>query len=662
LRSFALPVLVLAFALSVPAPAQEEPAPTAAELLAREKVRAEFDSVMAYLRSPDPPVEGSRGKFYVASEKLVQLGPAAGPFLADEIAKQDGFTYNIVTYVLGRLRAPGAAETLRKAIAEDEKEEGKFAAARKEWASYGLALAGDPQVVEIVATGTHDVSWMEFMEGVRLHEAVAVLTAPGSIPILAAQLERFSKEESQQPKLDFVLSALGRIGDPANVPHVLPFLTHSRWQARRAAAKALGRLGDPSVAPKLMAALDDANREVRFAAAAALLELKPKDQLQPILARLEVEKEPVVRADLYRTLAHIGGEGLLEAFRGYAARPNLLERLGVADALGILRSRKGVNLLREQLRDPDVGVVVRAMASLEIVGGGGATDTLLALLSDTRWPVQETAIETLERMREPRAAPRIAELLLKQELSANVAEAGAKVRLQKMGETLLDLRYTELLPDLKEAARLQTEPQIVAYLDGLVRRMEALAENQDSVPKWVAAAGSSDRLLRQLAYSRLGDLATPEAMRALAAAFDKADLADGVEVLRAVGRSRSAEGGALVERVLTDPSFDAFEKTRLRTMAAWAARQIGGEPMSAALRRSAERREGQELETLEYLALLDGKAALPTLRASRVPRLRVYEWFHGKEMDRLDWMIREIAAGRPIDVEVDHPPETIDLR
>jgi hypothetical protein len=133
-------------------------------------------------------------------------------------------------------------------------------------------------------------------------------------------------------------------------------------------------------------------------------------------------------------------------------------------------------------------------------------------------------------------------------------------------------------------------------------------------------------------------------------------------VLRAVGRSRSPEGGALVERVLMDPAFDAFEKTRLRTMAAWAARQIGGEPMSTALRRSAERREGQELETLEYLALLDGKAALPTLRASRVPRLRVYEWFHGKEMDRLDWMIREIAVGRPIDVEVDHPPEAIDLR
>src|SRR6185503_10434700 len=185
-----------------------------------------------------------------------------------------------------------------------------------------------------------------------------------------------------------------------------------------------------------------------------------------------------------------------------------------------------------------------------------------------------------------------------------------------------ELRFTDPLPDLKEAARLQSDAQIVAYLDGLVRQLETLAENQDSVPKWIQTSGSPDRLLRTLAYGRLGELATPDALRALAAAFDRADLADQVEILHATGRSRSSEGGALVDRALSDPAFDAFERQPARAMAAWAARQIGGEAMAASLRRSAERREGLDFETLEYLAVLEGKAALPTLRAVRVPRLR----------------------------------------
>jgi HEAT repeat protein len=644
-----------------PALAQEPPAPTAAELLEREKVRAEFDATMAYLRTDEKEVP-ERGKFYVASERLAALGPAAAPFLADEIARKDVYTYNIVTYVLGRVKAPDSAEILRKAIAEDDQDDGNFAAARKQWAAYGLALAGDPAAVDLVTTGTHDVAWAEFMEGARLLEVTALVTAPASVPILVSQLERFSKDEANESKLDFALSALGRMGDPANVAHVAPYLTHRRSKARAAAATALGRLGDPSVAPKLLAALDDPILHVRAAASMALVELKPKDHMAAILARLETETEHATRADLYRTLGHIGGDGVLDAFRSYAARGRSLEKLGLADALGILRSPKGLNLLREMLRDRDLGVVSRAVSSIEVIGGGGATDTLLALLADSRPAVRQMAIEALERMREPRAAPRIADLLLKQEIQAPIADIRALVRLQKMGDALVRFRYAEPLPQIKEAARLQTEPQIVAYLAGLVKQLEVIAENRDSVPAWIAAAGSPDRTIRTLAFGRLAELRTPEAVRALAGAFERADLEDGVEILRSIGRSRSAEGARVVEQVLVSPVYDAHERLDQRRMAAWAAREIGGEPMVAALRRSAERREGQEIETLEYLAVLDGKGALPTLRAVRVPRLSYFEWDRGLEIDRLNWLIRELSAGRPIDVVLDRPPERIALR
>jgi hypothetical protein len=109
-----------------------------------------------------------------------------------------------------------------------------------------------------------------------------------------------------------------------------------------------------------------------------------------------------------------------------------------------------------------------------------------------------------------------------------------------------------------------------------------------------------------------------------------------------------------------DEAYDAYDLRQLRSTAAWAARRIGGKKSVDLLRRSVKRREGDDMNVLVYLAILDGKNALPELTAYRFARVRDLEWQRGKEQERIDWMRRELSAGRSLS-SLDLPPEEIEL-
>ena len=56
--------------------------------------------------------------------------------------------------------------------------------------------------------------------------------------------------------------------------------------------------------------------------------------------------------------------------------------------------------------------------------------------------------------------------------------------------------------------------------------------------------------------------------------------------------------------------------------------------------------------------MLGGTDALPTLGRFRVPRLRYLNYFAGREMEKLDWIARQLDRGGSID-EFDVPPMRI---
>ena len=94
------------------------------------------------------------------------------------------------------------------------------------------------------------------------------------------------------------------------------------------------------------------------------------------------------------------------------------------------------------------------------------------------------------------------------------------------------------------------------------------------------------------------------------------------DILMAIGNAHTTGAADLVERHLADPAYDPWDFHDARSAAAWAARRIGGERMTRALRESAVRRDGRDWATLAYLAVVDKADAIPTLKTLRLKRLR----------------------------------------
>lgn len=92
---------------------------------------------------------------------------------------------------------------------------------------------------------------------------------------------------------------------------------------------------------------------------------------------------------------------------------------------------------------------------------------------------------------------------------------------------------------------------------------------------------------------------------------------------------------------------------------------MGGDPdrgprMVDALRRAALRRDGRELQVLVSLAVVSGRDALPLLDTLRPLRMRRYDFRRGAELERLDWVRRELRAGRSVE-SLARPPDEIAL-
>jgi hypothetical protein len=271
-----------------------------------------------------------------------------------------------------------------------------------------------------------------------------------------------------------------------------------------------------------------------------------------------------------------------------------------------------------------------------------------------------SAVEELTALREGRAAPRIADRLLRGELVQAVTQLSHRDDIRFLGEALVTLRYTEPIADLKKAIKGQTDPLIVDYLRGLVTRLTAIDQRGDDVEKWIELLSSPDEALRLLAIDRLSDLGGKPAVGTLARFFETAARPEQVETLEALARIGSSAALPLVEKILMGEAFEDRDSRPLRDAAAWAARRIGGHPSIDLLRRSVIRRHGLDEKALIYLAVRDGNNALPELSAYRVSRLRDLQWMRGLEQERIDWIRRALSAGRSISA-LDRPPEEIEL-
>ncbi len=623
-------------------------------------LRQEVEAVWAEARRPPDPQREEPRIFYDLSDRLIVLGSPVVPFLAAELDLPSVHTFNIAAYAAGRVGGQEAVAALRQALERAEAEGGKWGRARKIWAAFGLALAGDVEGVRALERGLK-VWREELTEGMSLLELAAMLTYPDSLPILLEQLERLPEQEEWEEMLVETLRALARFAEPATVKRILPFLNYRHPRVRAQAALTLGHFDDPELVKQLLPLLDDEDAFVRSRAAMAIERLPLGQHRRAVLGRLEISKEAEVRAALFRALARTGDDSLVEAFRSHWGDPDEYDRLGLVQALTRLNTPRALNLLRAAARDRSVVVANAAGYGLAKLATPGARDTLLALLRDPRWPVRQATLEYLVTIRETRAASRAADMLLRGELDEPLVDMEHVLHVEKLGEALVAFGYTEPLESLRAAAERQSAPWIRSALDRLVRRLEMIAARGEDLAAWSEATGSDDPELRRLAYQRLAWIGNGRSVPALRAAFERAaDPEERVEILRTLATLAPPEAADFAETLLADTAYDTWEQRHVRAMAAWLARRLGTERMAQALETSARRRVGRDADVLVYLAVLRGRKALPLLRELRLPRLAYLEWTRGAEDERLAWIMRELEAGRSL-AELDAPPDEIAL-
>jgi HEAT repeat protein len=304
--------------------------------------------------------------------------------------------------------------------------------------------------------------------------------------------------------------------------------------------------------------------------------------------------------------------------------------------------------------------MVRACAALGKLGTPEALALLTSAIGAPEWVRAQSVIETLIEIEHADAAPRIAARLLDGELAGVVDDPRLRSRVEILLRALVELRYAGPLERLAAATERQIDAALVRMLNRSLEQLRLIKEIDDDVDRWLAASRSEDEAVRLLAYGRLAEIGDPRAAGPLAERFGRTEPAEGVEILRTMASLDSPGSRELVRRVLTAPAFDGVRYMPLREMAAWAAKRYGGDEMVALLRLAVERQEGRDAKVLIYLALLDGRATLPVLERWRIPRMRYLRWGRGLEQEKLDWVARELVAGRSLD-SVDQPPERLNL-
>jgi HEAT repeat protein len=627
-------------------PSEEGTAPpTPAQLAAMERVRPLVDAIWADLRDPEKP--GGPLVFWDNTDKLIAIGPDVIPFLTSELDLMEADTFNICAYALGRLGGPEADKALRRAIRAADAGGGRFGKACKRYALYGLALLGKPDVTELMLKGGAYQYGAEMISDMPLPAQLAEMIGPPAIPFLDKQLEAFRSDPEAVPNLEETILALGHTREASVIPKIEPFLTSKFPKIRVQAAAAIARLGEPRMCESVLPLLAATDGYERLLVTHIFERWKPEPCYKAMVGRLEVERDVAIRGSLYRAIISMGGESALDVFRLYLGSSDQFDRGAVVDSIGKTGSKKGLNLLRPMLAHTNPNTALRAMGAIAAIGGEGATETLLTLTGDARRSTALSALEVLTGMGVKRVAPRVASELLDL-VREPVGDLNLRSTILRLSEALVTLEYTEPTQDLKAATAVQSDAFIVETLNSCIRRLQLLAKNGNDVAAWTPEMASAIPEVRRLADRRLAAIGSPAAIKAFTTRLAHADLppAERAAVLTAIGEARTEGAAQLVERHLTDPSFDGWEFGETRSAAAWAARRLGGDRMARALRESAVRRDGRDWATLVYLALLEKSAAIPTLKALSLARLRYPQSNFGTEAPMLESILIDLAAGR----------------
>lgn len=649
--------IVLLFLPTVLWPAMaDDPRPAAAaltdeeqELVAMERLRLGIEDVFESYRTLDPAIKSDTEELWRHVDRLLAFGEEAVPLWEQELDGGEMRSYYLAAFAVAFLDSDLAVPLLRRAL-DRIPAGGAYTRAQRKLACFGLALQGDAEVLGFMLEGNAEIAADTILEGWNTLElSSAVLGAPGRDKLIAL-LKRYDTEDLQdRVRLSPVLSALAKVPGPEASAAARPFLEDPGPVLRYVAIQVIGNERAPSTARFMIDFLRtrrDEDPRTRNMAARFVAELAGNDDLEPILTLLETETSTNVRGSLYRAIALRAGARGLPALRSHWGRADRDDRIHLVDAVGLTGSNEALNILRQALTDPDALVAIHAVDAFRDIGTAAAMDSLLAAIRDPRKSVSSTAIRASIVLQDRRAAPRVANILLKEELTVRDELTTVRDRVRLLGDALVFLEYTEPIVELRRLATGQSDVEIRAALNTTADRLERIATHGTDASAWLGELGATDPGDRALAYRQLARIANKKAVEGLAAAFEAASLEERETLLVEVTRYGDAAFLPLYEAILDDPDLDFDHFHEVRAWAAWGAGRVGTERAVEALTRSVVRRDGRDFHVVAYLLGLDVPDVADFVDGFRVPRLRRPAFQGGLEQDELDSMVGVKRIGR----------------
>ena len=489
------------------------------ELVLQERIQRSVDEAIASVRSRTDSLGSHNERFLDAADALVEIGPGAIPFLAQELRAGDAETFFFSAHVLGRIGTASAGDVLLAEVDRAEREDGNAALFQKAWACHGLGLMTHPRAVKLVNSGRHLAGKLALHDGMSVLEAIALYSGTASVDALLDQLERFTGSSPLERTM--VLKALGRVPRPDAIPALADRLNDESPTVRRQAVLSLGAFDTPATRSLLVRVLDDPIPAVRVAVAESLASGAPDDVLEPLAARLGNEENTLVRGALYRALAPTRGGAASAVLLGAWGRPDPFDRAALAAVLPRIEDDEAVELLRRGLDDGNIQVSVASAHALAAMKAPGWVELLLKKIDDPVWNLAQTAVDLLVEQDGSTSAAAIARRLIDEELTGVVTDPRRFHRIEKLSSALVSLRDPSRLAEIETATKRQTDPTLVRQLHVRIEQLQAIQRNGNRSKRWWADAVSPQGHVRRLAYRSLGRLGGEKNARKLARLFPR---------------------------------------------------------------------------------------------------------------------------------------------
>ena len=247
-------------------------------------------------------------------------------------------------------------------------------------------------------------------------------------------------------------------------------------------------------------------------------------------------------------------------------------------------------------------------------------------------------------MGEHRAAPRIASRLIREKLS----EPGLpqdRQTIRNWGEALIDLEYTAAREEIASKLVVQSDREILEYLQDLTSRLQLIEKNGDDVPAWSRLLTHEEPAFRNLARTRLARIGTDAARTALMSRFDELSPQEQAAVVIRLHLIPGPATTAILERVMTSTDFHGGRLESVRAAAAYAAGSIAGKEMIQLLRQASDKVRGRSFWYLLYLMRTGNEDAVSFIYSQHTLRLRSYHPVRWQETLVLEKIADDLRVG-----------------